>query len=187
MGYGLQVPVIFYVVLVGSHYPFFQQAHGETFNQKESILFWQVTRIACCVRTFILVHWILEFLATLAGTTKKLVSKLHCLITHQKCIDSNDLELEREVLEIYVTMALTRSYANHQAINHAYIYRLYRHTVKADLQSGYMLSLPNTFVFAIHVSLYSRCASSSSKRNQVKLLTFREERKTKNCLKQSCM
>ena len=45
--------------------------HGETFNQKESMLFRRIVSIAGCVRSFILVHWTLVFLATPARTTNK--------------------------------------------------------------------------------------------------------------------
>ena len=61
--------------------------HGETFNQKESMLFRQIVSIAGCVRSFILVHWTLVFLATPARTTNKtrlnvqLSMGIHKLIT----------------------------------------------------------------------------------------------------------
>ena len=47
--------------------------HGETFNQKELMLFRQIVSIhvAGCVISFILVHWISVFLATPARTTNK--------------------------------------------------------------------------------------------------------------------
>ena len=44
---------------------------GETFNQNESMLFWQVTSIAGCKRRFIMVHWILGCSATPTRTTDK--------------------------------------------------------------------------------------------------------------------
>ena len=65
---------VFHIILHGTSF-LIQTAslfvHGETFNQKESMLVWQVAGIAGCVRSFILVHWILVFLATPARTTNK--------------------------------------------------------------------------------------------------------------------